>query len=116
VLIADDDDDLRTLLARRLTRRGWQVTEAADGTQALLAATDAPPDVVVLDRSMPGLTGPEVLAQLRARPATAGIPVLMLSAEDPSGMDADAVRPDASLRKPFEIAVLDAELHRLAGR
>ena len=116
VVVADDDEDLRRLLVRRLGRRGWEVTPAADGAEALQLVRDDPPAAVILDRSMPVMTGIEALEALRADPATAAVPVVLLSAEDETEADAGAAaQADARLPKPFELDVLDALLRRLTG-
>jgi two-component system KDP operon response regulator KdpE len=116
LLVADDDEDLRALLARRLSRRGWEVTVAADGAEAVRLAIADPPDVAILDRSMPVMSGPEALAALRADPGTAAVPVLMLTGEDEVGAGGDAVAPDVRMGKPFELDALDAALRELAIR
>lgn len=113
VLVADDDEDLRRLLVRRLGRRGWHVVEAADGSEAVRLAQAERPSVVLLDRSMPVMGGLEAMAALRADARTADVPIVLLSAEDPAG--AVAAGADAQLSKPFEFAALEALLHRLAG-
>ena len=79
VLNVNDDDDNRHLDTLRLTRAGFEVVEAATGEEALLLAADSPPDLVLLDVSLPGMDGFEVCRRLKADPATAATPVLMLS-------------------------------------
>jgi DNA-binding response OmpR family regulator len=79
VVLAEDDADLRDLFERGLRRRGWEVTAVATGSDALLAAVASPPDVVVLDWSMPGLSGPETCEALKAESACAGVPVVLLT-------------------------------------
>lgn len=81
VLVADDEADIRRLITFTLQRRGYEVTQAAAGDEALRLAIQAPPDVAVLDVMMPGLTGVEVARQLTAHPATAAVPVILLSAK-----------------------------------
>ena len=103
VLVADDDEDILQLVSFRLERAGYTVVTAADGQQALAAARQHQPDLAVLDVMMPGLNGYEVTRQLRADPATAAIPVILLTARvqeaDVSrGFEAGA---DDYLRKPF---------------
>ena len=118
VLVADDEDDIRALVGLAVRRAGCTVaTEVTDGTQALSAARSDPPDLAVLDVSMPGATGLEVCAALRADPATAGVPVLLLSAgaspEDVArGLAAGA---DAYLAKPFSVAGLVAQVRELTS-
>jgi len=82
VLIVDDDDVLRTNLARALANERWSVTEAADGREALEALEVAHPDVIVLDLIMPGMTGFEFLAELRSRQEWRATPVVVITAKD----------------------------------
>lgn len=103
ILLADDEEHLRLLVRSTLEDPDHEVLEASDGLQALAAALAAIPDLVVIDWMMPGLTGPEVVAELRSRPETAHIPVILLTAKV---IDAtvDPVRDlgvDAVLMKPF---------------
>ena len=81
ILIADDEPNIRQLVAFTLRRRGYEIVEAEDGTTALELIRQATPDLVVLDVMMPGLTGIAVVQQLSADPATAEIPVILLSAK-----------------------------------
>jgi signal transduction histidine kinase/CheY-like chemotaxis protein len=82
VLIVDDDDVLRTNIARALANHGWSVTEAADGREALEALEIAHPDVILLDLIMPGTTGFEFLAELRSREEWRATPVVVITAQD----------------------------------
>ena len=107
VLVADDEDDIRDLVCLAVRKAGAaEVTAVADGTAALAAARLHLPDLAVLDVSMPGATGLEVCAALRADPDTAGISILLLSAgasldDVARGLSAGA---DAYLAKPFTVA------------
>ena len=67
VLVVDDDDALRRLLARMLTERGYRVDSAADGPGALELVLTLDPDVALVDVRMPGMTGLELLPKLKAR-------------------------------------------------
>ncbi|MGY1914355.1 response regulator transcription factor [Blastococcus sp. SYSU DS0973] len=113
VVVADDEDDIRDLVTLAVRKAGCQVvTSAPDGTAALAAARAQLPDLAVLDVSMPGMTGLEICAALRADPATAAIRILLLSAgaspdEVARGLSAGA---DAYLAKPFTVAGL---VHRV---
>lgn len=80
ILIADDDAALRELLRAALEAAGYRVVEAADGVEALQLAAHERPDLLILDISMPRLDGWAVLRQLEAQPATAGLPVIVLTA------------------------------------
>jgi DNA-binding response OmpR family regulator len=79
ILLAEDDRFLRKAAETMLRRNGFTVTPAADGEEALRLAQEAPPDLMLLDLIMPKMQGFDVLAALKASPATAGIPVIVLS-------------------------------------
>ena len=119
VLVADDEDDIRALVTLAVRRAGCTVlTEVPDGTQALTAVRTDPPDLAVLDVSMPGSTGLEVCTALRQDPATAGIRILLLSAgasldDVARGLAAGA---DAYLAKPFGVAALVHQVRALTTR
>jgi len=118
VLVADDDEDILQLVSFRLERAGYTVVTAGDGQQALAAARQHQPDLAVLDVMMPGLNGYEVTRQLRADPATAAIPVILLTARvqeaDVSrGFEAGA---DDYLRKPFSPQELRSRVQALLAR
>ena len=81
VLLVDDEDSLRKVIKDLLERDGYDVSEARDGVQALDQVDRVGPDIIVLDLNLPGLDGYGVLSHLRSRPATAGIPVIVLTAK-----------------------------------
>jgi DNA-binding response OmpR family regulator len=115
LVVADDEPDILRLLERRLSRRGYAVVTAADGRAALNAVRRTSPNAVVLDRLMPGMSGEEVCAALKADERTAGIPVVLVSAqaseqEIVQGFDAGA---DDYLTKPIDLEALDERLRRL---
>ena len=80
VLLAEDDADIRFLVTFKLTQAGYQVRVFGDGLSALADARENPPELAVLDAMMPGLSGLEVCRELRKDPATAKIPVIILTA------------------------------------
>lgn len=82
ILIADDDDGLRHLLSLVLCREGFEVIEAADGTEALARAHDSSPTLVLLDVMMPGLDGFDVCRKLRSDQRTHRLPIVFVSALD----------------------------------
>lgn len=103
VLVVEDENDIAALIAYQLTREGFRVETVGSGTDALDAVGREIPDLVVLDRMLPGLSGDEVLGRLKADPATANVPVLVLTAkreqEDRiAGLELGA---DDYLTKPF---------------
>jgi DNA-binding response OmpR family regulator len=80
VLLAEDDADIRLLLTFKLEQADHEVRGFADGVSALADARKHPPDLAVLDVLMPGMNGLEVCRELRKDPATANVPVLILTA------------------------------------
>lgn len=118
VLLVDDEDSLRKVMRELLERDGYAVTEARDGVQALDQIDRVGPDIIVLDLNLPGLDGYGVLSHLRSRPATAGIPVIVLTAK---GDEDNEVRvfqlgADDFLTKPFRARALSARLEAVLGR
>jgi two-component system response regulator PrrA len=116
VLIVDDDDALRRSLGRNLRLEGFQVTDARDGRSALDAVHAYPPDVIVLDVTMPGIDGIDLTRRLRA--VGDDVPILILSARD--GVDDRIVGLEAGaddyLVKPFIPRELVARLRALLRR
>jgi DNA-binding response OmpR family regulator len=80
VLVADDDADIRDLVAFKLEQAGFEVIAVEDGRTALDQARSRRPALAVLDVSMPGLSGIDVCRMLRSDPATAGMLIIMLTA------------------------------------
>lgn len=80
IVVADDEADIRRLVAFTLRRRGYVVIEAGAGDEALALIRQEHPDLAVLDVLMPGLTGTEVTEALSQDPVTASIPIILLSA------------------------------------
>lgn len=119
VLVADDEDDIRALVGLAVGKAGCTVVASvADGTAALATARAGLPGLAVLDVSMPGATGLEVCAELRADPRTAAIRILLLSAgaspdDVARGLAAGA---DAYLPKPFSVTALVAQVRALSER
>jgi type II secretory ATPase GspE/PulE/Tfp pilus assembly ATPase PilB-like protein/CheY-like chemotaxis protein len=118
VLLVDDEDSLRKVMRDLLERDGYAVTEARDGVQALDQVDRIGPDIIVLDLNLPGLDGYGVLSHLRSRPATANIPVIVLTAK---GDEDNEVRvfelgADDFLTKPFRARALSARLEAVLGR
>jgi len=79
ILLVEDDPDIRHVVSYKLTRGGFRVVEATDGLAALREAQDSHPDLVILDVRMPLMSGLEVCRELRARPWTATVPIIMLT-------------------------------------
>lgn len=102
ILLAEDNVDNRDMLARRLERRGHQVIIAEDGAKAIAAAQASRPDVILMDVSMPVLSGLDATRALRTDPETAGLKIIALTAHAmasarqeclAAGCDAFATKP-----------------------
>jgi signal transduction histidine kinase/CheY-like chemotaxis protein len=111
VLLIDDDEQSRYVLRRHVARPAWQFTEAGDGVEGLRAARAEHPDLVFLDLVMPGLDGARVLAELRADPATRGIPVIVATSRALDRTDLDILaRMGATVLRKSDLAGQDAPL------
>lgn len=117
ILVCDDDPLLVDLLEFRLAARGFRVLVARDGAAAIEMATRDVPDAIVLDAMMPIVEGHEVLRRLRAEPATASIPVVMLTARKAEADIVSGLELGANdyMVKPFIPEELVMRLSRLVG-
>jgi two-component system alkaline phosphatase synthesis response regulator PhoP len=115
VLVCDDEPIVRILVHATLDREKYIMVVARDGHEALALARSEQPDLILLDVVMPGRSGPNVLDALRRDPATAAIPIIILTAWTQATDGAEMLRAgaDAYLTKPFsphELASLVAKL------
>jgi DNA-binding response OmpR family regulator len=118
VLLVEDEEQLRRVMKDLLEREGYTVAEARDGVQALDQVDRFAPDVIILDLNLPGIDGYSVLSQIRSRPATRTIPVVVLTAK---GDEDNEVRvfelgADDFITKPFRAKALSARLEAVLGR
>ncbi len=111
VLVVDDDPSIVDLLETALTGQGYRVESAVDGA-AVQRARDLQPDVILLDLMMPGMDGVEVSRRLRADPVTAGIPIVVMSAQDRLRATSGTMLVDDRLPKPFDLD----RLYKTVGR
>lgn len=118
VLIIDDEDDIREVAALSLESvAGWEVVTANSGAQGLARAAEHMPEVILLDVMMPGMDGPTTFRELRKNPATAKIPVLLLTAKVQSSDQrrfAD-LGVEAVLFKPFDPLTLSDQIAGVLG-
>ena len=106
ILVADDDSAMRELILATLEDPDYEITLAVNGLEALQKAITQVPDAIILDWEMPKMTGAEVVTQLRLRPETAKIPVLMLTGRGQDGNDGLKLGITAYLIKPFSPLLL----------
>ena len=118
ILIVEDEEPLRRVLKDLLERDGYKVLEANNGVQALDQVDRGAPDLVVLDLNLPQLDGYGVLSRLRSRPSTAGLPILVLTAQGDEDSEVRVLASGANdfLTKPFRPRALRARLQTLLGR
>ncbi|MCO8274121.1 response regulator [Actinoplanes sp. TRM 88003] len=115
VLIAEDDEDVRDLVALRLGAAGYKTVTVDNGNDAISVANFERPDLVVLDIDMPGLDGLTVCQQLQGMARTSRIPVLILSARsrDLDASHGRAMGADDYIAKPFDSGDLVNRVTRL---
>lgn len=103
IILADDDELLCDLVRFKLVAAGHHVQIVTDGQKALEAISEAKPDLLILDSMMPVLSGPQLLARLKASPATSTIPVIMLTARKSRDDVVGALEAGADdyITKPF---------------
>jgi CheY-like chemotaxis protein len=116
VLVVEDHQTMREAMRMMLEPEGFVVLEATDGIAALEAIRHDPPEMVLLDFGIPGLGGAEVLARLKADPATASVPVIVVTATGAEAKrDALALGATAFFPKPFSPAALLRTLATVLG-
>jgi CheY-like chemotaxis protein len=118
ILIIDDEDDIREVAGLSLeTVADWEVILANSGPQGIARAIEQQPDAILLDVMMPGMDGPTTFRELRKNPATAHIPVLLLTAKVQSTDQrrfAD-LGVEAVLFKPFDPLTLSTQIAEVLG-
>lgn len=120
ILAVEDEADLRDLILFNLQREGYHCEGAADGKMALQAVKKTLPDLIILDRMLPNLSGDEVIQAIRKNPSTSAIPIILLTAkaEESDELVGFALGADDYITKPFSmkslIARVKALLHRSA--
>jgi CheY-like chemotaxis protein len=111
ILVVDDNADLRENLVEALELEGYLVSAAANGQRALdLLATGPAPHLVIIDMMMPGLSGEELVARVRAEPRLASVRLVLASGHSPRSGTPPV---DAVLLKPFGVEQLNGVLRRL---
>lgn len=118
ILVIEDEEDILELIQFNLSREGYKVTTALDGTKGLVVAQTKIPDLILLDLMLPGLDGLEICRQLKKNDKTARIPVIMVTAK---GEESDIVAglelgADDYMPKPFSIKVLVSRVRALLRR
>lgn len=118
ILVVEDETDLGELLRYNLEREGYICSLVTDGRSALNEIGNKPPDLLILDRMLPGMSGDEVIAQMRRDPRTSATSVLMLTAkaEESDELVGFALGADDYVTKPFSMKLLLARVGALFRR
>ena len=111
ILLVEDNEMNRDMLSRRLTRNGFDIVMAVDGQQAVAMAASEKPDLILMDMSLPVIDGWEATRQVKANPATAGIPIIALTAH---AMSEDENKARAAGCDDFDTKPVD--IQRLMGK
>src|SRR3970040_697995 len=121
ILVVDDEADITALVAYHLAKEGYRVATASSGPEALKAAAESAPDLVILDLMLPGISGYAVWQELRRRPETRDVGVILLTArkDEVDRVRGLALGADDYVVKPFSpkelVLRVGAVLRRLAG-
>ena len=117
VLLIEDEPNIAEAIRFLLSRDGLRVSHAAEGAAALVLLGQDPPDLVILDHMLPGMSGLEILTAIRASPESRDLPVMMLTARGRDREMAERAGADRFMTKPFSNAEILAEVRAmLAGR
>lgn len=118
VLVVEDEADLASLLRFNLEREGYACRCASDGQTALAEVRRQVPDLIVLDRMLPGVSGDEVASRLRAEPKSAHVPIIFLTAktEETDELVGFALGADDYVTKPFSMKKLVARVNAVIRR
>lgn len=115
ILLIEDNETNRDMLSRRLTRRGFDIVMALDGEEGILSASTHKPDLILMDISLPGVSGWEAIQRLKANDRTKSIPVIALTAHALSTdrEKAMAIGCDDYEPKPVDLPNLLAKIESL---
>ena len=117
VILAEDEPDIQLVARLALKRAGFDVRVVSNGGEAITAAEDRLPDVILLDWMMPIMDGPTACAKLKANPSTARVPVIFLTARSQEGEIAQGLALGAAgyVTKPFDALTLGDKVKALLG-
>jgi CheY-like chemotaxis protein len=112
ILVVDDDGPILLLMRNLLREFGFDPMAAGSGEKAIETARARKPDLVLLDRNMPGMSGDEVLHAMRADPSLASVPILILSGEPIDPREIARLGATGAVLKPFDVPQLVATIRR----
>lgn len=116
VLVVEDHSSVRTLIRVILETEGYRVVEAEDGQEAVDTAESLHPELVVLDLMMPGMDGEKVISELKEKPETKDIPILVVTAkEEAVDRVGEVLGPENVIQKPFEESQIVDRVKEMIG-
>jgi len=110
ILVVDDDLPILALMRSLLREFGFEAVTAENGSQAIAEARLRRPSAALIDRNMPGMTGDEIIRELRKEPGMDSLPILILSGQAVSSTELAALGADGAIMKPFDIMELINQL------
>ena len=116
VLLVEDSEDNRFMMKRLLEMSGYEVVEAVNGEQAVSNAQQVPPDLILMDLSLPRVDGLAASRRIRKLPALKDVPIVVVSAHDTADFHAEALASGCNeyVTKPIDFGQLEVLLKRLA--
>lgn len=110
ILVVDDDAPILMLMRSLLREFGFDAVTASTGEEAVAAARDRRPALILLDRNMPGMHGDDVVRALRDDVGLDGVPILILSGDPVSRAELATLGVDGAVQKPFDVPTLIAQI------
>jgi CheY-like chemotaxis protein len=115
ILVVDDDAPIILLMRSLLREYGFEPLAAMTGREAIDTVRARRPDLILLDRNMPGMTGDEVIRALRGEPGLAAVPILILSGEPVEPGELAKLGANAAVLKPFDVTALIEQIRSHIG-
>ena len=115
ILVVDDDAPIIALMRSILREFGYEARTATSGADAIEAARAETPDLVLLDKNMPGMSGGEVIRTLRSDVGLENVPILLLTGDPVEPREIAELGANGTVQKPFDLQVLMEQIHRYVG-
>jgi len=116
ILVVDDDAPIITLMRSLLREFGYEARTATSGAAAIAAARAETPDLVLLDKNMPGMSGGDVIRALRRDVGLADVPILLLTGDPVAPQEIDELGANGTVQKPFDLQELIAQIRKHVER
>lgn len=115
ILVVDDDAPIITLMRSLLREFGYEARTATSGPAAIEAARAEAPDLVLLDKNMPGMSGEDVIRTLRGEVGLQEVPILLLTGDPVTRQEIDELGANGTVQKPFDLQDLLAQIRNHVG-